>query len=219
MQSYEDIVKLMVSEKRFHHSQCVAWEAKHLAATHGVDIKRAYIAAILHDVCKDLPQSALLQMIVKAGIICDNVTFRQPQVWHGIAGAVFARQQLGITDQEVLDAIRYHTTGRAGMTSLEQIVYVADLTSEDRDFPGVDKLRRLAEESLDNAMLESLSYIVEDFAKQCKPLCPDTYAAYNEYCARTRPMGPDPSVWETTQDEGETEKAEDYWPNTAPNYY
>ncbi len=220
MQSYEEIVKLMVSEKRFYHSQCVAREAMRLASIYGEDAKRAYTAAILHDICKDFPRSVLLQMMVKAGIICDNVTFRQPQIWHGIAGAVFAEQQLNITDPDILNAIRYHTTARAGMSRLEQIIYVADLTSSDRHFPEVDALRRLAERSLDEAMLNSLSFIVEDFARQCMEICPDTYNAYNEYCTRAGQGGLDQLVYPVQQQEPKQEEKKpldfkDIWPGNV----
>jgi nicotinate-nucleotide adenylyltransferase len=97
-----------------------------------------------------------------------------------VTGPVIARTEFGITDEAVLSAIRYHTTGKAGMTLLEKIIYVADFISEERSFPGVEQLRVTAFENLDDAVFAGLAFTLQDLTAKGKPVHPDTVAAYNE---------------------------------------
>ena len=87
---------------------------------------------------------------------------------------------MGISDREILDAIRYHTTGRENMTILERVLFIADFISADRDYPGVENMRQAANVSLEQAMVEGITFSIKDLAQRYKPIHPDTIAAYNQ---------------------------------------
>lgn len=105
---------------------------------------------------------------------------RRPSCGHARAGAVFLEQVLQVKDADILDAVRYHTTARAGMSRLERVLYLADFTSADRDYPDVDEMRRLVDVGMDEAMEYALVYSIRDLTERRQAVHPDTLAAYNE---------------------------------------
>ena len=107
-----------------------------------------------------------------------------PQLWHAPAGAEYARKELGIHDEEILLAVRYHTTGRAGMGLMEKILFVADLTSDDREYPGARELQELARNNLDAVVEEGLAFTIRDLSQHRRPVHLDTVRAYNEIVGR-----------------------------------
>ena len=165
--------------ERFRHSLAVAKKAESLAKQYGCSEELAKMTGLLHDVYKNDNLDMQLQIIENSGIILTNIEKQSPPLLHAIAGAAYLKQ-LGITDEDVLNAVRYHTTGRAGMSKLEQIVFVADLTSEDRNYPDVDKARQLSEQSLEQTMLYALEFLLADLVGRKKLLHPDSVEAYNE---------------------------------------
>lgn len=173
----------LLKGERFNHSLLVAEQAEKLARIHGADTEKAWMAGVLHDCCKQLEDERLLQIIADSGIILDDATRHSPGLWHSIAASVFIPQQLPIQDEGILFAIRYHTSARADMSLLEQIIYLADLTSADRCYPDIGQMRGLAQTSLPQAMRYALTYIVGELVAQNKPICLDTYYAYHQYCA------------------------------------
>ncbi len=181
--SYPQYVKLLeerLTPKRFRHSLNVMERAVELAKIHGADPQKAELAGLIHDIEKNSPPKILLQSLQKSGILLSDADWVSPQLWHAPCGYLYARDRLGIADGDVLNAIRYHTTGRAGMSLLEKVVYLADLTSADRDFSDVKEVRRLADRDLDAALFYSLQFIIGDLVRQGKPLQPDSLACYNE---------------------------------------
>lgn len=116
------------------HEKCKKMAVK-LARRWGTDPEKAAMAAILHDSAKELPKQELLQIFADNAIIAENAPARPSPVWHGIAAAILAETQWGITDPEILSAIRCHTTGKPGMSKLDKIIYLADMTSAERDWP------------------------------------------------------------------------------------
>lgn len=104
-------------------------------------------------------------------------------LWHARCGEVFLRHILGVKDEEILSAVRYHTTGRAGMSLLEQVVFTADFTSADRDYPDVDVMRAKADRSLMEAIRYGVEYTIGDLQKQKRAVHPDTLAVYHEIVA------------------------------------
>jgi len=177
---YRELIKPRMSEYRFNHSCAVAERAKHLAEIWGADPHKAFVAGMVHDICKDIPKEQQLKYITENGIISDDVLLTNPSLWHSAAGSVFL-PQVGIDDPEILSAVRYHTSARADMTLLEEIIYMADLTSADRVYDDVDYVRQLCEQSLHKATLYALAYIVGDLARQNRPISRDTWEAYNFY--------------------------------------
>ena len=95
-------------------------------------------------------------------------------------GAAYIEKVLGVTDLEVLTAVRYHTTGRAGMSLLEKVIFVADFTSADRDYPGVDRMRKKADADLDAAILEGTAFTIGELLDGGWAVHPDTVNLYNE---------------------------------------
>ena len=151
----------MLKPKRVRHVRGCEDEAVRLAARWNADEDNAREAAILHDITKKLTMDEQLLLCDKYGIINDNVELSNLKLLHAKTGAALARDLFGVSD-EVFDAIRWHTTGRAGMTLLEKVVYLADYIEPSRDFPGLDDLRRLCYESIDDAMLLGLRMSIDD---------------------------------------------------------
>lgn len=147
-------------EDLYRHSLGVAETARTLAARFGVDGAAAYTAGLLHDLAKDLSPEALLNAAEGSGIVVDEIERKSPGLLHGPVAAVWAQRELAITAPSILDAIRYHTTGRAGMSRLEMIVYTADLIEPGRRYPGVEVLRELAGKDLAAACLAGLDQTI-----------------------------------------------------------
>ncbi len=179
-EQFIEIIRGRLTPARFRHSLAVAEEAERLAKKYGADPARARTAGILHDILKDAGEDAQLQIFQDFAILLDNVEQQAPKLWHARAGAVFIEKVLGVTDPDILTAVRYHTTARAGMSPLEKVLFIADFTSADRDYKDVDVMRRLADEGLSQAMLYALSYTIRDLVKKQAAIHPDTLAAYNE---------------------------------------
>ncbi len=189
LEQLRELVRPLLSDYRFHHTLCVEQQAVHLAQLYGEDPNLAAAGGILHDACKNMDKDVLLQMVLESGII-NEIQFRQqPQLLHSYAGAVYIQKQWGITDQRLVGAVRYHTTARKGMTLLEKIVYLADLTSADRHYPDVEQMRQRAERSLEDGVYGALQFIVADLAGRGELICRDTIEAYNEYCLKKRNGG------------------------------
>ena len=180
------LVKARLSEKRWTHTKNVKKMAVKLAKRWGTDPEKAAMAAILHDSAKELPKQELLQIFADNAIIAENAPARPLPVWHGIAAAILAETQWGITDPEILSAIRCHTTGKPGMSKLDKIIYLADMTSAERDWPGVEKLRKLEKKNLDAAMLAALKQTNDFVLSQGKPLDPQSAAAYEDILAHQK---------------------------------
>ena len=119
-------------------------EAKSLAKHYQIDIRKAEIAGLLHDCAKYINEAEALQMIEASGIKIDDIQRRSPSLYHSLLGPVIAKEQYGVTDQEVLDAIFWHATGKAGMTPLEKIIFIADYIEPGRTFEDVDEARKAA---------------------------------------------------------------------------
>ena len=180
----ERLVGGRLGEKRLHHSLCVRDEARRLAGRLGVDEDRAMTAGILHDAFKETPHTEQLQYVKRHGILFDTETLAHPGVWHGYAAAVWAREELGVADEEILAAIRYHTTGRAAMSRLEEIVYLADFISADRDFFDAHCLRSIVRDSVERGIVFCLRYSINAVTAKALPILRDTWEAYNYYSAQ-----------------------------------
>ena len=191
-----------LSQKRFTHTLNVASEAIRLAKKHGGNEHLAYIAGLLHDICKELPKPEQFELIPDCAEKTDPTFIGSPSVWHGYAAVTVAARDYGVKNLDVLNAVRYHTTGRAGMSLLEEIVYLADLVCAGRDFPGVEALRAKAYRSIPAALLESFEFALDDLVRGDKPILLHTVAAYNQYLldpAAREDDAPDASKQEETK--------------------
>lgn len=174
-----EIIKGRLKEQRFIHSLNVADCARELAIKFGADPQKAYTAGILHDSCKNLEPSVQLQYLLENNVELSEYELAAPKLFHAICGAVFAEKEIGCTDKEILDAIRYHTTGRSNMSLLEKVVFIADFIGKERDYDGVEIMREKASRSLDEAIIEGLSFTIIDLIKKERLVHPDTMGAYN----------------------------------------
>ena len=174
------ILKGKLTEKRFYHSRMVSQEAAKLAGLYGADVRKARFAGLVHDIEKDTPGPQQLQILAKYSIILDNVERMAPKLWHAMAGAAVLAHEYGVADPDIIAAVRYHTTARAGMSLLEKILYLADYVSADRDYEGVAELRQTVETSLQGGLRAALDYSVTELVGKGAPIHLDTVRARNE---------------------------------------
>ena len=180
IESYKKIIKGRMGEKRYIHSVNVAKQAQKLAEIYGCDEEKAMTAGILHDVTKETPFDEQLKIITEGGIILDEIEKSSQKLWHPISGSVYIQKYLDINDADIINAIRFHTTGRSNMSLLEKIIFIADFTSAERDYNGVKTMRKKADKALENAMLYGLQFTLKDLSKRAMIIHPDALACYNE---------------------------------------
>lgn len=178
--NYIDILKSRLNVNRFYHSVCVADEAKRLAEKYGADTEKAYLAGLLHDITKNSSKEEHLQIFSQFGIMLNDIEKRAEKLWHAMSGAAYVKYILKIEDDEIVSAIRYHTTAKADMTLLEKIIYLADFTSADRDYDDVSVIRQYVDESLDKAFIYALQYSICDLVNNKRCVHLDTLEAYNQ---------------------------------------
>ena len=178
-----DILKIRLSKKRYTHSLNVADAALKLAEKYGADIEKAYLAGLVHDICKEVPTDEQLAMAQKCRQGIDETEQKIPALYHAAAGSWYGENVLHIHDEDILNAVRYHTTGRAGMSRLEECVYLADLISEDRTYKDVGRMRRLAFEDINGAMLEAARFTLRDVIAKDSFIPENSMQTYNYYTA------------------------------------
>ena len=145
-----------LSEKRYGHTVRVADTAEDLARVHGLDPARVRLAALLHDAARETEPGEFLRLAEKWDVPVGEPERESPKLLHGPVAAELARRELGVEDEEVLEAIRAHTVGRAEMGPLALALYVADKIEPARDYPSVGRIRDLARKDLREAATESL---------------------------------------------------------------
>lgn len=174
-------LKEHLSAKRYIHSLNVAAECKKLAVKYGEDKEKAYFAGLLHDVCKELSPEEQQRLIAESGFAVCREELETRSLWHAVAGAYFVKSVWGVEDIDIINSIRFHTVGRAGMSRLEEIVYLGDLVSADRTYKDVEKMRKLVYSDLDAAMLEGLVFSIKSVVKKGGFIPPCTVEGYNFY--------------------------------------
>lgn len=180
MTDYINLIKSLESPYRFNHSLNVAKSAVILAKKYNADVSKAYTCGILHDIAKDIDKSEQLDLISEAGICLTPVELVNPKLWHAKAGAAYLKTKLNITDEDMLNAVSFHTTARANMSMLEKVIYIADYISDERNYNGVDEMREAAEISLEQAMFVALKFTLSDLSQKSVVISPDSVDAYND---------------------------------------
>lgn len=158
-------VRSQMPAKRWEHTLGVMETAVRLSRKYGADEDKADRAALLHDYCKYWPVERQRQAVEEQEVLRDVLDYDKP-LWHAPAAAAVAVKDFAVQDREVLDAIRYHTTGRPGMTLLDKIICLADYIEPGRDFPGVDAIRHLADQSLERALLAGFDSTISHLLAQ-----------------------------------------------------
>lgn len=143
-----------IGEKRFKHSIRVAETAEKLAKNYKIDVKKAYLAGLIHDCAKYNEEFFINKYRIDLSTY--PVSSIKDPVLHSFLGAEVAKKVYNIFDEDILKAIKYHTTGRSNMSDLEKIIFIADAIEPGRDFEGLDKFRIYAFENLDKTMLALL---------------------------------------------------------------
>ena len=186
---YTEILREHLSEYRLHHSFEVAKAAKRLSEKYGGDPEKMYTAGLLHDVLKEAERDEIFYYADKYSLNLTELEKNTKKLWHSIVGAEYIRHEIGIDDEEIITSVKYHTTGRAGMSLSEKILFIADFISADRIYDGVEIMREKAERSLEEAMLEGLSFTVKELVENSKAVHPATIDAYNDIVMNYREKG------------------------------
>ena len=175
------ILSQRLKKSRFAHSIGVADTAVKLAKRFKVDTEKAYIAGLLHDCAREFENDQLPVEAIKRGIEIGPVEKSMPLLLHSYIGAKMIKEIYGVDDEEIFWAIWRHTVGGRNMTKLDKIIYFADMIEPHRDYPGVDKLRKLAESAtLDEILFTALSESIIFIVQKKSLIHPDTVAARNE---------------------------------------
>ena len=176
------LIPLMLREKRAQHTHNVAKLAVELARMYGLDTQKAELAALLHDIMKQQPDDIMLHRARQSDII-EKIDSKPMPVLHGFAAADYARREMGIEDEEILMAIKSHTCGRKNMTDIEKVIYLADMLSEERNFPEKEPLLALARQNLDIAMEQALKDSINWLNERGGEIDRDSYEALEYFTA------------------------------------
>ena len=182
---YEDVKKL-VSEKRFNHILGVVERAEEYAKVYNVNLENARIAAVLHDIAKEIPQEQSYKMLSEYGVELDETEKKNFNLVHSKLGAAFAKYKYGLSD-DIVNAICYHTTGRANMSMLEKIIYLADATEKGRAYIGklnmltLDEVVNLVKKDIIAGLNYILNYTLNSLLNRGLYIHINTVEAYNYY--------------------------------------
>ncbi|WP_249871035.1 bis(5'-nucleosyl)-tetraphosphatase (symmetrical) YqeK [Oceanobacillus saliphilus] len=172
-------VKAHLTEERFQHSIRVAETAVKLAELYRDSTEKAELAAIFHDYAKYRPLDEMKHWIKKSPLPKDLLHYHH-ELWHGPVGALLIEAEHGIVDKEIQNAIHYHTTGRAHMSKLDKIIFLADYIEPGRKFPGVDDVREMAKKDLTKACWMASRNTINHLVNKGNTIYPDTFYAYND---------------------------------------
>ncbi len=175
-------VSSVMSEKRFTHVLGVEKTAVELAKLYGADVEKVSLAALLHDYAKEQAEGEMLDLIISENLDLDLTQYGNP-IWHGPVGAILARREFGIEDEEILESIANHTIGAPAMGLVEQVIFVADYIEPNRDFEGVKKARKLAKTSLEDAVRYEMKETIRHLLSKNKKIYPKAIDSYNAWVA------------------------------------
>jgi predicted HD superfamily hydrolase involved in NAD metabolism len=177
------IVEPFLTKPRFEHTLRVAETAVKLAKMYDVSVEKAEHAAIFHDYCKYRSLDEMARIIEASTLPKDLLQFHH-ELWHGPVASILIEQEYGITDQAIKNAIYYHTTGRANMSKLEMVVFVADYIEPGRSFEGLDEVRDMAKNDLLKTTWMVSRNTIQYLIGKKNRIYPDTFYAYNDLTKR-----------------------------------
>ncbi|NDI33775.1 bis(5'-nucleosyl)-tetraphosphatase (symmetrical) YqeK [Chengkuizengella sediminis] len=171
-------VQQQMPERRWLHTLGVMETSVALANEYGADPVKADLAALLHDYCKYWSIERQKEWVIKEHLPVELLQYDK-QLWHGPVAAELVQQEFSINDEDVINAIRYHTSGRTNMSMLEKIVCLADYMEPGRDFPGVDQIRELSKQSLEKALIAGFDSTIRFLISKGKKIFPLTIESRN----------------------------------------
>ena len=172
LEKADALARSRLSEKRYGHTLRVADTAEDLARVHGLDTNRSRLAALLHDAARETGPDEFLRLADQWELPIGEPERQSPKLLHGPVAAKLARRELGVDDEEVLEAVRAHTTGKPLMGPLALALYVADKIEPARDYPSVESLRAFAKKDLYKAAAESLRRAIDHNERRGRPIHP-----------------------------------------------
>ncbi len=190
----KDIIKLRkelekeLDKERFEHSLGVEYTSACLAFIHGEDVQKALVAGLLHDCAKCISDDEKIRIMEKAGIPPLQEELDNHSLLHSKAGAILARDKYGIEDEDILNAIRFHTVGRPAMSLLEKIVYIADFIEPGRkELDIMEAVRKAAFKDIDQTLLWIMESIIKYVESKGYEPAPSSLAAYEYYKNQIKP--------------------------------
>lgn len=171
-------LKAILSEKRYMHSVGAMKQAEKLAQIHGENVEKAKLAALTHDIAKEMSKDEILAYVQKNGTNVDEIEKEQLGLLHGKIGADIVKKKYNFSE-DMQKAIEYHTTGNITMDKLAKIVFIADKTEETRDYDAVETVRELSFKNLDRCLLFLLDYAITKNIKKGKLIHPDSFLLRN----------------------------------------
>jgi len=173
-------LKKEVTKHRYIHSLGVAETAKYLAQKYGANPEKAELSGILHDFAKFWPKERLEQTIKANPNLEQDLLEYNSELWHGPVASILIQERFHIDDQEVIQAVRYHTSGREHMSMLEKVVCIADYIEPSRQFPGVEQIRGIVEQDINGALRLALDGTIQFLIKKQMKIYPLTIMARND---------------------------------------
>ncbi|GIO27610.1 bis(5'-nucleosyl)-tetraphosphatase (symmetrical) YqeK [Ornithinibacillus bavariensis] len=177
------IIEPYLTKPRFEHTLRVAETAVKLASKYDVSVEKAELAAIFHDYCKYRSLEVMARIIEASSLPKDLLEYHH-ELWHGPVASLLIEQEYGIEDQDIKNAIYYHTTGRANMSKMEMVVFVADYIEPGRSFEGLDEVREMAEKELIRTTWMVSRNTIQFLMRKKSRIYPDTFHAYNDLTKR-----------------------------------
>ena len=183
----KNVLKDTLNSDRYDHTIRVVDEAKKLALLYGIDEEKAEIAALAHDCAKNMSYDELREICEKGNMIFTEDDLNSKPIWHAYAAAIIAKEEFNINDEEILNAIKYHTTGRKNMTALEKIIYLADYIEPGRTFEKVQEVRVLAyDKNIDEALIRAINNTIEFLISKRSIIHKSTIEARNYLIMNTK---------------------------------
>lgn len=180
LENMKNLLQNSISKKRYEHSLKVVKLVEKIATAYNLEQENCILAALLHDCGREIAVEASIDFANKNNIKIDKVERLQPVLLHAKIGKLLANKKYGVTDSEILSAIKQHTTAGKNMSKISMAVYIADMLEESRDFPGLIQLReQLGMVSLENLMLECLQVNFNYLFKAQLLIHPNSVKAYN----------------------------------------
>jgi predicted HD superfamily hydrolase involved in NAD metabolism len=174
-------LKKLLGKARFNHSLRVRDKAVFLAKLHGVDVRKARIAALLHDCSRYLDRPGFLLMAKKIKMRIDPISKAEPKLLHAPLSAYIAKKEFGVKDPSILKAIRLHTLGSKNMSLLDKIIYVADHTESGRRHEAAKTTRKLARKNIDKAVVAVSDSMIKYLSGKGLPVHPYALEVRDRY--------------------------------------
>jgi predicted HD superfamily hydrolase involved in NAD metabolism len=180
----ESIMERLLSRKRINHVRSVVEFSRKLGEMYGADLNKIELAALSHDLFRDVPPRKLLKMARAYGLKISELERTHPVLLHGKVAAEFLKRRFNVEDEEVLNAVAYHTSGHVSFGTVGQILFIADSLEFTRDFPGVNELRRIAFRNLEEGFFQVLKNKIFYAVGKNYLLIPETVELWNSILMR-----------------------------------